>query len=385
MAGAATSVAEDTAGAAWYNPATLAVMKGESFSAAVGIYKKFDTTYGDGGDLISAALKVNQGFFRALPSSTASVIRPKQISWLQDWTLTMSILVPEFDQFRGQVGKTEENSSTLTMVDESLWAGGAMARRISATEYFGFTVYYTARSLSKSVNDRTYRGPSDFKIFTEDRSITQNSVVFIAGYLKELSPEWSWGASLRFPNLHIVGRASYLSSTLEAGVAEKPESLTDLDSKARIPARLNLGISYRDNQRWLIAADVNVHGFEQYDDMQTVVPGIAEKLEHRVLTNVSIGAEYKWTEWLKTRMGFFTNYSSHPSPDPRFVRGQGDQVNQLGFAANAAFRSGQIEYTFGGYYSGGQGQGVQRVNHTYQVLKKNQNIFTMLVGTSYYF
>jgi hypothetical protein len=385
MGGAATAVSEDAAGAAWYNPASLAALKGESFSAAVGIYKKFATQYGIGDDLISSALKVNQGFFRALPSSTGSVIRPKQIEWLKDWTMTLSILVPEFDQYRGQVATSPDNNSTLAMTDESLWAGGAIARQISPTEYFGVTAYYTARSLQKSVNDRTYRGPNDFKIYTEDLNITQNSLVFIAGYLKELGAHWSWGVSIRFPNIHMVGRASYLANTFEAGQAERPVVLSELDSKSRIPARLNLGASYRDNAGWIVAADLNIHGYEQYEDIQTTQPGIAERLEHRPLINLSIGAEYKFTNWFKIRMGGFTNFSSLAKPDPAISRGQGDQVNQMGFAANAAFRSGHIEYTFGGYYSGGRGEGVQRVNHQYVVLPKSQNIYTMLVGTSYYF
>lgn len=385
MGGAATAVAEDSAGGAWYNPATLAAMKGESFSAAVGIYKKFDTVYGQGDDLISSALKVNQGFFRALPSSSGSVIRPRQIDWLKEWTLTLSIIVPEFDQYRGQVAKSDVNSSTLTLTDESLWAGGAMSRQISPTEYFGFTIYYTARALTKSVNDRTYRGPNDFKIFTEDRNITQNGVLFIIGYLKELDAHWSWGTSIRFPSMHIMGRASYLANTFEAGQAEQPVALTELDSKTRIPPRVNLGVMWRDNERWIVAADLNLHGYEQYEDLQITTPGIAEKLEHRALANVSVGVEYKFTHWFKMRGGVFTNFSSFPRPDPATSRGQADQVNQLGFSANAAFRSGQIEYAFGGYYTGGRGDGVQRVDHQYVVLPKVQNVYTMLVGTSYYF
>lgn len=385
MGGAATAVADDASGAAWYNPATLAALKGESFSAAVGIYKKFDTRYGSGDDLISSAMRVNQGFFRALPSSTGSVIRPKEIPMLKGWTTTLSILVPEFDQYRGEVNKTVNNTSTLAVTDESLWVGASAARAISETEYFGLTVYYTARSMNKTVTDRTYNGPTDFKIFTEDRAITQNSVVFIFGYLKELTSNWSWGLSVRAPNIHLVGRASYLASTLEAGQAEQPIALTGLDSKSRIPMRMNLGFAYRDQKRWLVAADLNYHGREQYEDLQVTTPNIAESIEHRELVNFSVGIEYKWSEWLKTRAGVFSNSSSHPSPDPMKVRGQGDHVSQNGFSANAAFRSGHIEYTFGGYYSGGMGSSVQRADHQYKIVDKSQNIFTMLVGTSYYF
>lgn len=385
MGGAATAVVGDAAAGAWYNPATLAAMQGESFSASVGIYKKFDTQYGIGSDLISSALKANQGFFRALPSSTGSVIRPKQIWWLQDWTLTMSILVPEYDQFRGEINRSDTNVSTLALTDESLWAGGAMARRISSSEFFGFTLYYTARSLDKSVTDRTYHSPTDFKIFTEDRAIKQNAIVAILGYLKDLNENWKLGISVRLPSLHVLGRASYLENTLESGQAEQPKSFSDLDSKTRIPPRLNVGISYDDHDRWVMAAEVNAYGAEQYDDLQILVPGIAEKIEHVATLNASLGGEYKWTEWFKTRAGIFTNFSSMVAPDKNNVHGQGDRVNQLGFAANAAFRSGHIEYTFGGYYSGGQGEGIHRVDQELKAVTKSQNIFTMLVGTSYYF
>lgn len=384
MGGAATAVADDNAAAPWYNPAALGAIPGQSFSAAVGIYKKFETQYGQSEDLVSSALRVNQGFFRALPSSTSSVIRP-QHEFFRGWTLAMSILVPEFDQFRGEVNHTEINTSVLTTTDESLWVGGSAAKEIASGEFVGFSLYYAARSMNKTVDDRTYRSPTDFQIFTENRALTQNAMVFVTGYLRQLNEHWSVGASLRFPSLHIMGRGSYLANNFRAGQAEQPITLNELDSKSRIPARLNLGAAYRDAGKLLVALDVNAHSGESYEDLQSSRTGVAESYEHLPLLNVSLGAEYQWTQWLRTRFGFFTNFSSHPKPDPNRVGSQGDHVDQLGFSANMAFRSGAIEYTFGGYYSGGRGESVQRLDHQYRVIEKNQNIFTMLVGTSYYF
>lgn len=384
MAGAATAVAKDSSGAAWYNPATLAAMDGKSFSASVGIYKKFETRYGQGDDLVNAALRSNQGFFRALPSSTGSVIRPTQISWLQDWTLSLSILVPEFDSFRGDVNSTDTNMSTLSMIDESIWAGGAMARRISSSEFFGLTTYYTARSLTKTVNDRVYNSPTDFKIYNEERTLTQNAVVFILGYLKEFNPNWKLGISARLPSIQVAGRATYIENTIEeTGSTGTNKNFTQLDSKTRIPTKFSVGLSYDDQDRWLIAGDIALYGQEQYRDVE--LDGVAENIEHRRILNASLGAEYKWNEWLKTRAGFFTNFSSHPDPDKNKVRGQGDKVDQLGFSANLAFRSGNIEYTFGGYYTGGNGKSVQRISGNYDLINKAQNTFTMLVGNSYSF
>lgn len=384
MGGAATAVAEDASGAAWYNPAGLALMPGKSFSAAVGIYKKFETRYGQGDDLVNAALRSNQGFFRALPSSTGSVIRPEQVPFLKDWTMTLSILVPEYDSFRGDVNSTETNQSTLSTVDESIWVGGALARKISGNEYVGLTAYYTARSLTKTVNDRVYNSPTDFKIYNEERTITQNAVVFVLGYLREISPKWKWGASIRLPSIQVAGRATYIENTIEeTGVTGVNKNFNQLDSKTRIPTKFALGFSYFDLGKWLIAGDLTFYGAEQYRDLE--LDGVAENIEHRRLLNASIGAEYKWFDWLKVRSGFFTNFSSHPDPDKTKVRGQGDKVDQLGFSANLAFKSGNIEYTFGGYYTGGHGKSVQRIAGAYDLINKTQNTFTMLVGTSYSF
>lgn len=384
MAGAATAVTQDASGAAWYNPATLSVMDGKSFSAAVGIYKKFETKYGQGDDLVKAALRSNQGFFRALPSSTGSVIRPTQLEFLKDWTLTLSILVPEYDSFRGDVNSTATNVSTLSSVDESIWVGGAMARRISSSEHMGLTTYYTARSLTKTVNDRIYNSTTDFKIYSEERSITQNTIVFILGYLKEFDPKWKLGVSLRLPSIQVAGRASYIESTIEqTGVTGTTKNFTQLDSKTRIPTKLAIGLSYDDLGKWLIAGDLTFYGAENYRDIE--LDGVAENIEHERVINASIGAEYRWVNWFKIRSGFFTNFSSHPEPDKNKVRGQGDRVDQLGFSANVAFRSGSIEYTFGGYYTGGTGKSVQRIAGAYDNINKAQNTFTMLVGTSYSF
>jgi hypothetical protein len=384
MGGAATAMTEDAAAVAWYNPAALAKLEGQSFSAAVGIYKKFDTRYLDDSDLTKASLKVNQGFFRALPSSTGSVIRPKQSSLLNDWTLALSILVPEYETFKGDIFTDTEgaSSSTLNLTTESIWVGGAMARRIDADNSVGFTLYYTARNVSKTVNDRTFVSSSQSQIFTEEKNFTQNAVVGILGWHQDVSENFKWGASFRLPSLHVAGKGELTQTLVSNGSIGTPISLRDLDSKAHIPWKLSLGIAWvsPEDSKW--AFDLTVYEALAYDDVEDH-PSISEKIEHRNVVNGSLGYEKSWADWLRTRIGIFSNYSAHPNPDPEKVKGQGDHVDQAGFSANAAIRSGNIEYTFGGYYTGGRGRSVQRINQIYQVVPKVQNVFTMLVGTSY--
>lgn len=384
MGGAYTAMDEDASALAWYNPATLAFLKGQSFSAAVGIYKKFDTRYGDNEDLTKASLRVNQGFFRALPSSTGSVVRFKE--FLPDYTFAFSIVVPEYDTFKGDISNTTENVSNLSLTDESLWVGIGMAKKVSVNESFGLTIYYTARSMTKSVNDRTVKtNPAQKKIYNEEKSLTQNAVVPVLGYYLKFSPEWKFGLSARLPGYNVAGKGSYFDSLIDTTAVDQPtNNYAELGSKARIPTKYTVGLAWQPLEVLIIAADFSYYGAEQGKDLDTD-EAVTEYVEHRPIWNGSLGAEYKIRPWIKIRAGGFTNFSSHPEPDPSKVRGQADRVDQLGFSTNVAFISGNIQYTFGGYYTGGRGHSVQRINHEYQVITRASQVFTMLVGTSYSF
>ncbi len=384
MGGAATAMTEDASAVAWYNPAAMAKLKGQAFSAAVGIYKKFDTRYRDDSDITKASLRVNQGFFRALPSSTGSVIRPEEISALKDWTLALTILVPEYESFKGDIFTDGTSSSTLNLVTESIWVGGAIARKINETDSLGLSLYYTARSVSRTVNDRSFVSPTQSQIFSEEKNITQNAVVGILGWHHDLSEGFLLGLSLRLPSLPVSGKAEVTQDVVSNGAIGSLVAARDMNTKAHIPAKLALGLAWvtPNESKW--AVDLNVYEPLSYEDIEDN-PAVSERIEHRLVVNGAAGYEKYWLPWLRTRFGIFSNFSAHPNPDPLKVRGQGDHVDQAGFSANAGLRTKNIEYTFGGYYSGGRGQSVQRINQVYQVVPKVQNVFTMLVGTAYSF
>lgn len=181
MGGAASAVVGDTSAAAFYNPATLARLNGASFSAAVGIYKKFDTVYGEEEDFTKAPLRVNQGFFRSLPASTGNVIR------LGDYVFGLSILVPDYDSYKGDLFKKGDNATTLSFVDESLWVGPSISKEISTTESVGITAYYTARNFIRSSTDLQYESGTKATLFNQEKTITENALVFVFGYYKQLS------------------------------------------------------------------------------------------------------------------------------------------------------------------------------------------------------
>jgi long-subunit fatty acid transport protein len=382
MGGAYTAMDEDGSALAWYNPAALARLKGSAFSASVGIYKKFDTLYNsDGVDLITAGTRANQGFFRALPSAVGSIVRYED--FLTEWTVALTIVTPAYDNFKGDIVKEADDVSSLSLTDESLWVGGAMGRMISPTESFGFTVYYTARSFSKSVSERQILSPTTAKIFSEEKFYTQNALAILLGYHNQLSENWKLGVSWRLPSLHIAGKGTYTETLLDSGTVVTDVSLRDVDSKSHIPVKYTVGVAYDNLDKWLFSGDLSYFSPMSFRDIED--GSVGEWLEFRPVTNLSLGAEYRYNESLRFRAGVFSNFSAHPNPDPALVRGQGDHVDQAGFSANAALVKKNIQYTFGGYYVGGRGQSVQRIANVYQVVPKSQQIFTMLVGTSYHF
>lgn len=379
MGGAYTAMTSDASALAYYNPAGMAFLDGHSFSAAVGIYKKFDTTFGKEEDFTKAPLRINQGFFRAIPSSTGNVFKKG------DYTLALSIVVPDFDNYKGDLRNNETNVTTLSFIDESLWVGGAVARKISDNESMGLTMYYTARSYTRSLSDRSFPTNSEAILFNSEKTLVENAILAIIGYHIDLSEKWAFGASLRTPGLAVKGSGSYFASRVDTN----PYSVTSINrpdekSNVNIPAKLALGMAYRDGDDVRVSADATFYQSLEYKDFND--PTIATTWKHRSIWNLAVGLEKRLTSWMKIRTGAFSNFSSHPNPDSKLTGNQPDKVDQVGFSANLVFNSGdKIDYTFGGYYTGGRGKSIQQINQTTEEVIVTQHVFTMLVGTAFSF
>lgn len=382
MGGAATAVVGDSSAMSYYNPALLAMTEGQAFSAAVGIYKKFDTVYGLEEDFLKAPLRVNQGFFRSLPASTGNIIR------IQDYSVGLSILVPDYDNFKGDIHNDSTNISTLSYVDESLWVGGSIAKKIAQNQSLGMTLYYTARNYLRTISDRSYNSSTDYKVFTSEKTLVQNAIVFQLGYYYQYNDQLALGISARLPSIRVSGQASLFESysevTASGAAAPVESSYPNEGSLFILPGKLSAGVSYIYDTSWLISIDGSL--YEGLTYMDTINESIASEVKHKFTWNGAIGIEKTFYPWLKARVGWFTNFSSHYLPDDTIQKHQEDHVDQLGFSANVKFiADNKIGYTFGGYNTVGRGKSIQRVNQRYETLTKTQQIFTMLVGTSFQF
>lgn len=382
MGGASVAVTEDASALPWYNPAGLSELKSLSYSSAVGQYKKFDTRFSDE-EITKAGLRANQGFFKSVPSSTASITRFTE--FLSSYAVGLSILVPTYDVLKTDIVSTENNASNINLIDESLWVGFTAGKTISTTESMGFSLYYVARSYSRTIVDRQQTG-SDITSYLEEKNYTQNGLALIVGYIKKLDENLKFGVSFRAPFIPIASNASASSSTVDtANGIYKSENYSAKTADLNLPTKLLAGFSYEPNEKWLWAFDLSLYGKTAYKDVNIDNPLLSETIQHRDLLNFAAGFEYRWREYLKFRYGVFSNFSSHPDPLSNESRGSADKVDQMGWSANVAFLRGNIQYTFGGYYSGGKGRSIQRVNQNYSTYPKSHQEFTMLIGASYDF
>lgn len=382
LGGAFTALAGDAAATPFYNPATSVLQEGSSASGSVHVYNKYATNIGQPGDFQGAAGRLNRGFFRSLPSSSGTIL-----NFDQKFTLGLSIVVPDYDFYSGQVKGVDDSVSSLNFVDESLWVGGTASKKLSSVDSIGVSLYYTARNVSRSVNDRTTNaGGTASTIVIEEKNLTSNNLVFVVGYHRRLSNEYSVGLSYRPPSLQVAGEGSYYrSTTVTSPYTDDVINRGGLKAMTEIPARFSIGIAREIPKLNTITLDAQIYSGANYHDLPDFDTG-TDYVNHHYTANIAAGYEHILQDWLTVRGGVFTNLSSSDPIDPASTHRSNDHVNMYGFSANFSIRAHQqTSFTFGGYYSGGAGISTQLVGNQIRVIPKSQQIFTMLVGSSFHF
>lgn len=375
MGGAYTAFTGDPSGCAFYNPASLARMDGTTFSAAVNAYNKTDAQFGDLDSLESAAMRVNRGSIVPIPASSGTVYS------FGNFAVGLSILFPDYDSYTGEIKANSDVTSYMNLKDQSLWVGGSLALNLSEEDAIGLTMYYTSRTFSRSLTDQLSQAGTVF-LTNEEKILSQNSLVYILGYYRQLNTNWTFGTSLRLPSLSVNGQGSFYRSSIDtSGGISPPINHKSISAETRIPSRLNLGLGYTRPGKWAFSTDVNLHGRESYVDLDD--PSGGDRIRHKEVWNLALGGEYFVQSWAALRVGLYTNLSSHPEIDEVSLR-QGDHLDMWGFSTNLAlFTTGRSTVTLGGYYSGGKGESTQFVGQEIKEIPKSVQIFSFLVGTSF--
>ncbi|MEK7358683.1 MAG: hypothetical protein AAB250_19720, partial [Bdellovibrionota bacterium] len=287
LGGAFTALSGDAAASPYYNPATSVLQGGNHASAAVNVYNKFETNVGDAGDFTAAPQRLNRGFFRSLPSSSATILG------FGSFSVGLSILVPDYDFYSGQIKGTGTTTSSLSTVDESLWVGGTFSTKLTERDATGITLYYTARNLSRSVSDRVETGGTSAVLTDEEKNLTSNAVVAILGFYRKLTETWSVGVSYRAPSLPIAGEASYYKSvTTTSPYSSTVTNRANLRAITKIPGRVAIGIAREVKNINTLSFDLQLYEGTSYSDLPELAAG-ADDIQHRQMLNFALGYEAK--------------------------------------------------------------------------------------------
>ena len=382
MGGAFTALTGDPAGIIYYNPANLALMKGNSLSAAVSVYHKYDSSFGDQDSLTDSTKRINQGSFKSIPASSGSIMS------FGHFAFGLSILVPDYNFYTGEVNNENDNVSTLQILDQSLWVGVGFGKNWTEKTSWGFSIYYT--SLDAQINSRdqtSLNSGTDTRQTVDERSLTNNSLIYIAGISHKINDRWKMGASYRFNGIEISGKGSYYSSTLDTtgandGATQLFEKTVDTDQV--IPTRVALGFAYESASKSTFSFDLVYHGKGNFNDFED--KSYARNIQYKGVLNAHFGYEYFMNPMVRVRTGLFTNFSSHDEVSNDTSIWEPEKVDMWGFSANAAvFTSDKVSFTFGGYYSAGNGYAKQLINDTYQKIEAKRTVFSMLISSAYYF
>lgn len=378
MGGAFTGLTGDPAGCSYYNPATLSRMQGTSLSATANVYHKYDTEYGASQDVTGASGRINRGSFRSIPASAGSVAS------FGPFAIGLSIIVPSHDFYSGSVKVEGDKDLSLNISDESLWVGGNMAINITENSSVGTTVYYTSRLYDKQLVEYTRKAGATAAQTTEEKTFSSNSLIYILGYYYRFDENWSVGFSLRPPSIQVYGRGSYFYSVVDTQASTATQQSRDnIPSESRTPLKFSTGIAYKKSGKYTFSFDASYYGRERYTDVDDSL--VAELVENKEIWNFALGSEIFLKHWLRLRSGIFTNFSSHPEIKEVPYR-RPDHIDMLGFSLNfGVFTSDKVSFTFGGYYTGGTGYTVERLNGEYQKIRKTQQTFAMLIGSAYFF
>ena len=378
MGGAFTALTGDPSGSSFYNPAALARSGQSTFSAAVNVYSKYDTKFGEPESLLAAPLRINRGRISPIPASSGTVYS------FGNFALGLSILFPDFDIYNGDIVSTKNNTNSfLNLRDESLWVGGSIALNVSQANSLGLTMYYTSWGLARSISDKSVSGGIT-TITTEDKSLSQNSLIYILGFFSQLNSQWSMGLSHRFSSLPISGEGTYFKTQIDTnGSTLKSISEFNLRSSFKVPSKTTIGVAFHDIEKKTYSLDISFYGTEEYYDLNT--PEFSDFIQHQETWNINLGYEEFLRDWLALRLGIYSNYSSQPEiPPGASSQRYGDHIDMWGFSANLAFfTSDKTSVALGGFYTGGRGQSSQQTGQQIIRIDKSQQIFSFLVATSF--
>ena len=372
MGGAYTAISDDPSGL-FHNPAGVVYSGSRNFSASVNAYSETTKTYKGvlgGGDWERTSSALLPNFF-----GVTQPLGPGVIGF--SYAVTDSIMEDQ-DSIFNNVGSIQDWVINVNNTDHTYKLGPSYAIEINDQLAVGMTLYmhFRGRELINNQWLRTTSNEQEWRNLyfqTEETGLEP-----VLGVMWSPFEQVSLGMSIRQTSIlssettsqficasDITGQTEPQCLPPVVSIANDPTILQS-DLERDLPLQINLGVAYFYSSSLLLAADVINYG--KTDRAESV-------------SNLSLGAEYYFSERWAMRAGMFTNNANTPS----VVSGGTDQldnVDLLGLTFSLSHFTRNSSLTAGFSYSTGSGD-AQVLSGSTDIQDLDVSGLTVFLSSSY--
>ena len=321
MGGAFTALADDGSGP-YYNPGGLAFVRRSQVSLSGSVYGVVSGSnkdaLGDGHDFTFRDLNI-------FPVATSVVWKFADGPGYEGdgSALALSVFVPDAVRTndRDKLG-SNQNALFVSSENQTVWAGATWAHKwgrlgVGAS---AFLLFGTALSqLELTAVDPA--SSSRFATVTARFDETTFGGVGALGMRWDASDQVSVGLSVYSPEYGWGQRRSFVRVAVGDGVSGpgQPATVTvvnaeDLNATPTLPARVQLGVAWS-GDRFVLTADATfLAGRTVTDDVNRAAEGLDRYIKRNPVINGAIGIEFRSSDALRWRAGFFTDFAASDEP-----------------------------------------------------------------------
>ncbi len=250
----------NSTGAAFYNPAALTQLKGNSFSFSGAAFMNFDIEVDPITRIGGEDLNYSANGFQSIPSSMVA------LRSFGNWKVAFSVMIPDAFQFDGPTTwKVNLDGGTFNMrvqqnfKEQLFLAGLSAARKINEYWSLGISAYGQVLNFSSEVflKGRVEGLAGAAFIQTTRTDVKPRNALIVLGVLREWE-HISWGGRIALPSIHLFGKGSYYNYEFDGFSAipiEEEVNVTESGLNYYTPLEFRSGLSMRPNEKWLLTID----------------------------------------------------------------------------------------------------------------------------------
>ena len=319
MGGAFTALADDGSGP-YYNPGGLAFVRRSQVSLSGSVYGLVSGSnadaLGDGHDFTWRDLNIFPVATSVVWKFAAGAAPEGDGS-----ALALSVFVPDAVR-RNDRDKllSSENAFFVSEEQQTVWAGATWSRKWGRIGFgvSGYVLFGTSLTqLELTAVDPT--SSSRFATITARVDETTYGGVGALGVRWDATDQLSFGLSAYSPEYGWGSRRSFVRVATGDNSPGQPANVVvvnvdDLSASPTLPARIQAGVAWA-GERVVLTADATfLAGRTVSDDESRAAEGLDRLIKRNPVINAAIGVEYRSSEALHWRAGFFTDFAASDQP-----------------------------------------------------------------------